>query len=45
MVDDYGLWGHQECMQTLWDLRELHTLGLKDLQNKAHKHLEDKISD
>lgn len=36
MVDDDGLWGHQECMQALWDLRELHSLSLKDLQNKTN---------
>lgn len=31
MVDDDGLWGHQECMQALRDLRKLHSLSLKDL--------------
>lgn len=35
MVDDDGLWGHQEGMQALWDLRELHSLSLKDLQIEA----------
>lgn len=34
MVDDDGLWGHQECMQALWDFRELHPLSLKDLKVK-----------
>ncbi len=33
MVDDNGLWGHQERMQALRDLRELHSLSLKDLKN------------
>lgn len=32
MVDDDWLWGHQQCMQALRDLRELHPLSLKDLQ-------------
>lgn len=36
MVDDDGLWGHQECMQALWDLRELHSLSLKDLQKETN---------
>lgn len=36
MVDDDGLWRHQECMQALRDLRELHSLGLKDLQNQVN---------
>lgn len=33
MVDDDGLRWHQERMQPLWNLRELHSLRLKDLQN------------
>ena len=32
MVDDDWFWGHQESMQALWDLRELHSLSLKDLR-------------
>lgn len=32
MVYDDGLWGHQESMQTLRDLRKLHSLSLKYLQ-------------
>lgn len=33
MVDDDGLRWHQKRMQPLWNLRELHSLRLKDLQN------------
>lgn len=36
MVDDDGLRGHQESMQALWDLRELHSLSLKDLQKETN---------
>lgn len=32
MVDDDGLRWHQQRMQPLWNLRELHSLCLKDLQ-------------
>lgn len=31
MIDNDGLWGHQEGMKTLRNLRKLHPLGLKDL--------------
>lgn len=40
MVDDDGLRGHQERMQALRDLRELHSLGLKDLWIKVNSHLQ-----
>lgn len=36
MVDDDGLWGHQESMQALRDLRELHSLSLKDLKSETN---------
>lgn len=36
MVDDDGLRGHQECMQALRDLGELHSLSLKDLQYETN---------
>lgn len=32
MVDDDGVWWHQECVQSLRDLRKLHSLSLKYLQ-------------
>lgn len=41
MVDDDGLRRHQKCMQALRDLRELHSLSLKDLQNETNKYYLD----
>lgn len=32
MVDDDGVWWHQERVQSLRDLGKLHSLSLKDLQ-------------
>lgn len=32
MVDDDGVWWHQEGVQSLRDLGKLHSLSLKDLQ-------------
>lgn len=37
MVDDDGLWRHQEGMQALRNLRELHSLGLENLQTKRQR--------
>lgn len=37
MVDDDRLRWHQERMQSLWNLGELHPLRFKDLQDKRKK--------
>lgn len=37
MVDDDWLRWHQERVQSLWNLRELHPLCLKDLQDGTEK--------
>lgn len=37
MVDDDRLRWHQERVQSLWNLRELHPLRLKDLQGGREK--------
>lgn len=36
MVDDDGVWWHQERVQSLRDLGKLHSLSLKDLQVLDH---------
>lgn len=34
MIDDDGLWRHEQGVQPLRDLGELHPLGFKDLREK-----------
>lgn len=44
MVDDDWLRWHQERVQSLWNLGELHPLRLKDLQEQKMKQKKKKIT-